>query len=84
MRAGSPPAIDSAFAAIIEQRAEALLVGGEPFLVGRSHQIVAMAARHAVPAIYAFRESVVAGGLMSYGAISRTTIDSSVHMRVAF
>jgi putative ABC transport system substrate-binding protein len=68
LRASSPPAIDSAFAAIIEQRAEALLVGGEPFLVGRSHQIVAMAARHAVPAIYAFRESVVAGGLMSYGA----------------
>ena len=59
---------NSAFAAIIEQRAEALLVGGEPFLVGRSYQIVAMAARHAVPAIYAFRESVVAGGLMSYGA----------------
>jgi putative tryptophan/tyrosine transport system substrate-binding protein len=68
LRAGSPQAIDLAFGALIEQRAEALLVGGDPFLVGRTQQIVAMAARHAVPAIYNFRESVLGGGLMSYGA----------------
>jgi len=46
LRAGSPQAIDVAFGALIEQRAEALLVGGDPFLVGRTQQIVAMAARH--------------------------------------
>ena len=68
LRAGSPEAIDLAFASLVEQRAGALLVGGDPFLVGRSQQIVAMATRHAIPAIYDFRESVLAGGLMSYGS----------------
>jgi putative ABC transport system substrate-binding protein len=68
LRAGSPQAIDSVFATLVEQRAEALLVGGDPFLVGRSHQLVAMAARHTIPAIYDFRESVLLGGLMSYGS----------------
>ena len=68
LRASSPEAIDLAFAALVEQRAGALHVGGDPFLVGRSQQIVAMAKRHAIPAIYDFRESVVAGGLMSYGS----------------
>ena len=68
LRAGSPQAIDLAFATLVEQRAGALLVGGDPFLVGRSQQLVAMAARHAIPAIYDFRESVLLGGLMSYGS----------------
>ena len=68
LRAGSPEAIDLAFASLVEQRAGALLVGGDPFLVGRSQQIVAMATRHAIPAIYDFRESVLTGGLMSYGS----------------
>jgi ABC-type uncharacterized transport system substrate-binding protein len=66
--AGSPDAIDLAFATLVEQRAGALHVAGDPFLVARSQQIVGMATRHAVPAIYDFRESVLAGGLMSYGA----------------
>jgi putative ABC transport system substrate-binding protein len=68
LRAGNPQAIDLAFTTLVEQRAGALLVGGDPFLVGRSQQLVAMATRHAVPAIYDFRESVLAGGLMSYGS----------------
>jgi putative tryptophan/tyrosine transport system substrate-binding protein len=68
LRAGNPQAIDLAFATLMEQQAGALLVGGDPFLVGRSQQIVAMATRHAIPAIYDFRESVLAGGLMSYGS----------------
>jgi putative tryptophan/tyrosine transport system substrate-binding protein len=67
LRAGSPQAIDLAFATLVAQRAGALLVGGDPFLVGRSQQIATLATRHAIPAIYDFRESVVAGGLMSYG-----------------
>jgi ABC-type uncharacterized transport system substrate-binding protein len=65
---GTPEAIDSAFETIVQQRAGALQVGGDPFLVGRSHQIVALAARHAIPAIFDFRESARAGGLMSYGS----------------
>jgi putative ABC transport system substrate-binding protein len=68
LRADSPPAIDLAFSTLVAQRADALQVGGDPFLVGRSQQIVTMAARHAIPAIFDFRESVLAGGLMSYGS----------------
>ena len=59
--------IDAAFGAMVELRVGALLVAGEPFFTSRRAQIVALAARHAVPAIYAWREFVVSGGLMSYG-----------------
>ena len=68
LRAGSSQAIDLAFAALVEQRAGAVLVGGDPFLVGSSQQLVALATRYGVPAIYDFRESALAGGLMSYGS----------------
>ena len=68
LRAGSPEAIDLAFTTLVEERAGALLIGGDPFLVGRSQQLVALTARHGVPAIYNFRENVLAGGLMSYGS----------------
>jgi len=68
LKTGTPEAIELAFRTIVEQRAGALQVGGDPFLVGRSQQIVALAARDAIPAIFDFRESVLAGGLMSYGS----------------
>ena len=68
LKANSPQTIDSAFEVIVAQRAQALLVGGDPFLVGRSQQIIAMTARHLIPAIYDFREAATAGGLMTYGA----------------
>jgi len=68
LKAGNPEAIDLAFATLVAQRAGASLVGGDPFLVGRSQQLVALATRHAVPAMFDFRESVVTGGLMSYGS----------------
>ena len=84
LRAGSPQAIDSAFATLVEQRAGALLVGGDPFLVGRSHQLAAMAARHTIPAIYDFRESVLLGGLMSYGSIFAKHIGNRESMSAAF
>jgi putative ABC transport system substrate-binding protein len=59
--------IDTAFTTIVEQRAAALIVGTDPFLLGQRDQLVRLAARHTVPTIYFLREFVEAGGLMSYG-----------------
>jgi putative ABC transport system substrate-binding protein len=59
--------IDTVFAAFAERRPGALLVGPGGFLNSHREKLVALAARHAIPAIYAQREAVVAGGLMSYG-----------------
>ena len=52
---------------MVQKGSGALFVGPEPFLNARRDQIVALAARHAIPAIYPVREFAVAGGLMSYG-----------------
>ena len=60
-------AVESAFAALVQQRADALLIGNDVFLTNRREQIVALAARHAVPAISALREFATSGGLISYG-----------------
>ena len=65
--AGSEGEIDSAFARIAQSRPGALLLAGDPFFNVRREQIVALAARHAIPAIYEWREFAEAGGLMSYG-----------------
>ena len=59
--------IDAAFEKLIELRAGGLVVSVDPFLTNQRAQIVALAARHAVPAIYGVREFAAAGGLMSYG-----------------
>jgi putative ABC transport system substrate-binding protein len=60
--------IDSAFASLVEQRADALLVTDIPLFNNRREQLVALVARHPVPAIYTFREFAAAGGLMSYAS----------------
>ncbi len=68
LRAGSEREIDSAFRTMVVQRTDALLVAHDPFLFGRREQLVALAAYTAIPAIYEFRDFVLAGGLMSYGS----------------
>jgi putative ABC transport system substrate-binding protein len=59
--------IDKAFAAMVQNRVGALLVGADPFFVNRREQIVALAAQHAIPTIYPGRQYPDVGGLMSYG-----------------
>jgi putative ABC transport system substrate-binding protein len=58
--------LDMAFGALVQQRAGALLVGNDVFFTNRRELIVALAARHSIPTIYAFRQFAESGGLMSY------------------
>ena len=67
LNTSTPTEIDRAFATSREQHAAALLVGGDPFMTSRRQQIVALAARDAVPALYFNRDFIAEGGLMSYG-----------------
>jgi putative ABC transport system substrate-binding protein len=68
LEASTESKIDAAFAALVQRQAGALLVSADPFFFNQREQIVALAARYAVPAIYEFREFAAAGGLISYGA----------------
>jgi putative ABC transport system substrate-binding protein len=67
LKASNESEIDAAFASLVQLQAGALLVGSDAFLNSRREQLVALASRHAVPAIYELRESVASGGLISYG-----------------
>jgi putative tryptophan/tyrosine transport system substrate-binding protein len=60
--------IDASFVALTQQHVAALMVGADTFFDTRRDRLIALAARHQVPAIYQFREYALAGGLMSYGA----------------
>ena len=67
LKASTDREIDAAFVSLVQARTGALLVGNDPFFNSRIEQLVALAARHAIPTMYPFREFVVAGGLISYG-----------------
>ena len=67
LKAATDREIDAAFVSLVQARTGALLVSSDVFLNNRIEQIVALAARHAIPTMYAFREFAVAGGLISYG-----------------
>ena len=68
LNASTKGEIDAAFVALVQLRAGALAVGGDAFLNSHREQLVALAARHGVPAVYPWPEYVTAGGLMSYGS----------------
>jgi putative tryptophan/tyrosine transport system substrate-binding protein len=67
LKAGSEGEIDAQFAALVQRRAGALVVSTDPFFTSRREQLVALALRHAMPAMYYWREFPLAGGLISYG-----------------
>jgi putative ABC transport system substrate-binding protein len=69
VRANVESDFDAAFSTLVQQRATALLVCASPFFTARRQQLVVLAARHAVPAIYEWREFAESGGLMSYGTV---------------
>jgi putative tryptophan/tyrosine transport system substrate-binding protein len=68
LNASSEEDVETAFAAMANLRADALVVAGEPFFDSKRERIVALAARNGVASVYAWREYVLAGGLISYGS----------------
>jgi putative tryptophan/tyrosine transport system substrate-binding protein len=67
VKAATEAEIDAAFEALVQLHAGGLVLAPDPFLNSRREQLVKLAARHAVPVIYDFRENAAAGGLISYG-----------------
>jgi len=68
LKAISKADFDSAFETLAQQRVGALIVSADPFFISQRDQLIALAARHTMPAIYFAREFTEAGGLMSYGS----------------
>jgi len=71
VKASTENEIDAAFSIVTRERAQALMVMNDAFLQLRRNQITALCVRHALPAIYPWREYADAGGLISYGASIR-------------
>ena len=67
LKASSESDLEAAFVSAVQQRADGLVVAANAFFTNRRSQVVALAARHALPAAYGWREFVEAGGLVSYG-----------------
>jgi putative ABC transport system substrate-binding protein len=80
VRAGTERDLDTSFATFIQEKVEAVLVESDPFFLARREQIVALAARHSLPAIFAFREFATVGGLMSYG----TSLSNAYHQAAVY
>ncbi len=68
LKASTETEIDAAFASLLQLRAGALLVGADPFFFSRREQLVMLASRYAVPAIYQYPEFAASGGLIAYGS----------------
>jgi ABC-type uncharacterized transport system substrate-binding protein len=68
LQASTDRDFDTVFANLVQLRADALVVSSDSFFFTRCEQLAALAARHAMPTIFGFREFAAAGGLMSYGA----------------
>jgi len=67
LHASTDPELETAFESVARLRAGGLVISSDSFFFSRSAQLATLAARHAVPTIFGFREFVAAGGLMSYG-----------------
>jgi putative tryptophan/tyrosine transport system substrate-binding protein len=68
LSAGSQSDFDNAFATLVQQRTDALVISADPFFFSHRDQLVALAMRHSMPAIYYAREFVAAGGVISYAS----------------
>jgi putative ABC transport system substrate-binding protein len=73
VQASAPGDFDKAYTTLAELRAGGLVIGPDIFFLSQRDQLVALAARHSVPAIYPWREGATAGGLMSYGSSQTET-----------
>jgi putative ABC transport system substrate-binding protein len=67
LQASDQSEVERAFASAVSGRADALVISADSFFTSRRHQIVALAARHGLPAVYPWKEYTKGGGLMSYG-----------------
>jgi putative tryptophan/tyrosine transport system substrate-binding protein len=68
LTAGTERGIDMAFATLVQKRIDALVVGPHSFFRNRRAQLLTLAARHAIPTIFSYRDDAESGGLMSYGS----------------
>jgi putative ABC transport system substrate-binding protein len=80
LKAGGESEFESAFASLVQLHAGALVVSADPFFLSQREQLVALASHHAIPAIYEWRESVTAGGLISYGpSLASVSRQAGIH-----
>jgi putative ABC transport system substrate-binding protein len=78
LNAASEDAIDASFETMNRDKAGAVVVASTAFFFSRRKQLIVLAARHAIPAIYQLREFTTDGGLMSYGASAAKALGVTV------